>query len=133
MKTASEWVNPQLLKRLKEIDELKLIICNILQLESTTLSLWPVIHKKSLTLLTDSHLLATQLHYQKHWILASLKQKHAINLTAMDIKFVSPVKARPKLKKKLPIPTKPVRNTVNSIAQGIDDEDLRNSLLNLMK
>jgi hypothetical protein len=133
MKTAREWVNPQLLKRLKEIDELKLIICNILQLESTTLSLWPVINKKSLTLLTDSHVLATQLHYQKHWILTSLKKKHAISLTAMDIKFVSPVKARPKLKKKLPNPTKSVQNTVNSIAQGINDEDLRNALLNLMK
>ncbi|MGV6810021.1 MAG: hypothetical protein ACWA5U_09110 [bacterium] len=133
MKTASEWVNPQLIQRLQEIDELKITICQSLQLEPNNISLWPVLGRKSLTVLTDSHVLATQLHYQKHWILMSLKKKHAINLTAMNIKFVSPTKARPIMKKNPTKPVKSVQNTVNSIAQRINDDDLRNALLNLMK
>jgi len=133
MKTVSQSVNPHLIKRLKEIDDLKYDLCKALNIDPETTSLWPIINKKSLTLLTDTPILATQIRFQQKWILSFLKQKHALNITDMNTKLLPPQKASSISGKKPINMGNSTKNTIASIANSINDEDLSKSLMNLIK
>lgn len=133
MKTVSQSVNPHLIKRLKEIDDLKKGLCEALNIDPKTTSLWPIINKQSLTLLTDTPILATQIRFQQKWILSFLKQKYAIDITVMHTKLLPPQKASSICGKKPINMGNSTKNTIASIANSINDEDLSKSLMNLIK
>jgi len=131
MKTAQSLINPHLVKRLKEIDELKNSLYDYLGVTPEMVTLWPIMKKHELTIMTDSPVFATQLRFQRNSIATFLKQKHFLNVTVVHTKLLPSQKASPVLLKK---PTKPgisAQKSIKSIASLIGDKELRDALLKL--
>jgi hypothetical protein len=131
MKTAQSLINPQLIKRLKEIDELKNNLYDYFKVTPEIVTIWPVLKKHELTILTDSPIFATQIRFQKKSIVHFLKQKFSLNITVVHTKLLPPQKASPILRKK---PTKPgvsAQKSIKSIASLVNDKELRDALLKL--
>jgi hypothetical protein len=131
MKTAQSLINPQLVKRLKEIDELKKSLYDYLGITPEMVTLWPILKNQELTILTDSPIFATQLRFQRVSIATFLKQKYSLNITVVHTKLLSPQKAIPVLQKKTIKPGLSAQKSIKSIANLINDKELRDALIKL--
>ena len=124
---------PYITQRLKQFDELQKTIIKILGIELEDTSLWAVVSKQQLTIFTDNPLLATQVKYQQRKICTHLNNVYNINLGSVHTKLIpakiasKPVKiVRKKLKKT-------TLDALSSIADNIEDKELKQILKNISK
>lgn len=92
---------------------------------------WPLIRKRRLVILTDDPHLATQARFSQKVLLKHFNEQLKLQLVGVDIKLVS--LGFPKVGKplsRLPIQAETAQ-TLMSVAEDINDEELRQSLHNL--
>ena len=133
MKKLGVHTQPYITQRLKQLDELQKTIIKILGIELEDTSLWAVVSKQQLTIFTDSPLLATQVKYQQEKICTHLNNVYNINLEVLHTKLI-PSKIASKPKQKMTKVLKQSTSAVlSSIANEIEDNELKQILKNISK
>ena len=133
MKKISDLVNHQLTKSIKSYDKLSDSVYEMLHLNKTKHNLWVVVKQQQLTILTDNPYLGTQLRYEQDNIRIALNRQYLLELKNSKVKIVPPKAKLKKVKEERFIITTKTTQILNTIADEIDDEELRNSLKNLGK
>ena len=133
MKKVSDLVNHQLTRSIKSYDKLSNSVYEMLHLNKDKHKVWVVVKQQQLTLLTDNPYLATQLRYQQDNIRDKLNRQYLLELKTSKVKILPPTAERPKIKEDRFVITEKTSEVLGSIAQMIDDEELRESLKKLGK
>ncbi len=131
MKKISDLVNRQLTRSIKSYDKLSNSVYEMLHLNKDKHNIWVVVKQQQLTLMTDNPYLGTQLRYQQDHIRDKLNRQFLLELKKSKVKIVPPTAERPKIKEERFVITKKAGKVLESIAEMIDDDELRASLKKL--
>lgn len=118
-------------QRLKQLDELRDSIIDILPIDAQNIKMWPVLSKGKLTLFTDDIMLATQVRYQQKNICTHLNSAYKLNIRAVNTKLIPPTIASQPVKDQSPPLDKSTSNTLSIIANEIEDSELKQILKNI--
>ncbi len=131
MKNINQLVNSQLTGSIKNYDKLSNFVYELMHLDKSKHNLWVITKQQQLTLLTDNPYLGTQLQYQMNVICAEINKHFLLQLKKTKVKIIPPsvVPEKP-VNKLFEIGEKASEILVN-IAEEIDDEELKKSLLKL--
>jgi hypothetical protein len=131
MKNINDLVNRQLVESIKSYDKLSSTVYDFLHLNREKHNIWVVVKQQKLTLLTDNPYLATQLRYQQQNICLHLNQKFLMQLDTIKVKIIPPEGVKEKVEESNFMITEKAGGVLEGIADQIDDEALKKSLLNL--
>lgn len=131
MKKFNDLVNNQLIRSIKSYDELSNSVYEMLHLNKDKHNVWVVIKQQQLTIMTDNPYLGTQLRYQQDNIRDNLNRQYLLELKKSKVKIVPPRAERLKAKKKRFIINESTGRVLESIANDIEDDELRKSLIKL--
>ncbi len=131
MKNINDLVNTQMVESIKSYDKLSGAVYNFLHLNKKKHNVWVVVKQQQLTLLTDNPYLATQLRYQQQNICLHLNQKFLMQLNTIKVKIIPPKGVREKVEESNFIISDKASGILTGIADEIDDEELKQSLLRL--
>ncbi|HIP94588.1 MAG TPA: DUF721 domain-containing protein [Leucothrix sp.] len=133
MKKASDFVNSQFIRSIETYDKLSNSIYELMHLNKEKHNLWVVVKQQKLTILTDNPYLGTQLQYQQQTICDALNRKFLLELKKTKVKIISPKAiSKPKSEPRFVISEK-ASTVLESIANDIEDSELKASLLQLTK
>lgn len=126
-------VDDILIKRLKQVDNLSNVIFEAMNLPKDQHRMWVVSNMCQLTVMCEDSILATQVRMQQKAILDYFRKNNNLKFDGLRVKLIAPERVhqpRPnKARKHRPSAT--ASKTIAAIADGIDDEELRDSLLRL--
>ena len=134
MKTPSNLVGNDLGSRLRSVRQFSKIICDALDLPNHVDSVWAVKNLADLTILTNDSILATQIRLRQQELQANLKRLHGLDFRSITVKMQSQAIRREKPlthQAKRTMPSADSRKVIQSIAQNIQDDELRESLMRL--
>jgi hypothetical protein len=131
MKNINDLVNRQLVESIKSYDKLSSTVYDFLHLNREKHNIWVVVKQQKLTLLTDNPYLATQLRYQQQNICLHLNQKFLMQLNTIKVKIIPPEGVKEKIEESNFIISDKAGGVLEGIADQIDDEELKKSLLKL--
>lgn len=131
MKNFNDLVNKQLAESIKSYDKLSNAVYDFLHLNKQKHNVWVVVKKQQLTLLSDNPYLATQLRYQQQAISTHLNKKFLLQLKQVKVKIIPPSTTRKKVEESNFIISEKAEKILAGIANDIDDEELKQSLLKL--
>lgn len=126
-------VDDILLKRLKQVDNLSNVIFEALGLPKEQHKLWVISHMRQLTILCEDSILATQIRMQQRAILDYFRKHKNMKFDELRVKLIAPERTykprpNPAINHK---PSITASRTIAAIAESIDDEELKQSLLRL--
>lgn len=133
MKKLASFTHSDITKRLNQLDELRNSIIDILDIPIHDIRLWPVISKQQLTVFTENSILATQIRYQQKKICNHLNKIHTLNLRAVHTKLIPSTIATQSVKIKPPTLKNSTSKTLSSIADQIEDNELKQILKRISK
>jgi hypothetical protein len=133
MKNFNQLVNSQLTINIKNYDKLSAFVYELMHLNKDRHNLWVVVKQQQLTLLTDNPYLATQLRYQQQTICNELNRRFLLEIKTGKVKIVPPTTTSQTIKKDLYTIGEKASGILASIAEEIDDDELKQSLLKLAK
>ena len=131
MKNLQHLVNSELLKSIENYDKLSDFVYDFMHLDKEKHNVWVVTKRQQLTLLTDNPHLGTQLRYQQSTICEALNRKFLMELKKSKIKIIPPTAKFEKNKQDLYSISGKASEVLASIADEIEDKELKNSLLKL--
>lgn len=132
MKKINSFINPTIQKQLTQLDKLTTLVNQFFSI-SMDYRVWPLIKHQRLLLLTDDPHLATQARFQQTALCKHLSKCLDTTIRGLDIKLISlPLASFEQKKDRFQLSTDAAK-IVGSIAQGIDDEDLKATILRLSK
>lgn len=131
MKNINQLVNSQLTGSIKSHDKLSDFVYALMHLDKSKHNLWVITKQQQLTLMTDNPYLATQLQYQMSAICTEVNKKFLLQLKKTKVKIVPPSATPEKAEGNLYKMGEEASATLANIAEQIDDEDLKESLLKL--
>ena len=131
MKNFNELVNRQLVESIKSHDKLSDTVYAFLHLDKKKHNVWVVVKQQTLSLLTDNPYLATQLRYQQQNICLHLNQKFLMQLNTIKVKIIPPQNIIEKVEESNFIISDKASGILAEIADDIEDDDLKKSLLKL--
>lgn len=131
MKNVRSLVDKNLIERLHSVDNLSHLIYHILNISPEQHHLWAVRDRRTLTVMTDSQMLATQLHYQQQRILEHINHNSSLALDKMKVKMTMPAVRQRRAPKAAYTMSARNAKILSSIADTIEDEELRESLQRL--
>ncbi len=120
-----------MIESIKSYDKLSSTVYEFLHLNKKKHNVWVVVKQKKLTLLTDNPYLATQLRYQQQNICLHLNQKFLMQLNTIKVKIIPPEGVKEKVAESNFIISDKASGVLAGIADQIDDEELKKSLLRL--
>lgn len=126
-------VDDILIRRLKQVDNLSNVIFEAMGLAKDQHRMWVVSNMRQLTVMCDDSILATQVRMQQKAILDYFRKHKNMRFDGLHVKLIAPErvhKPRPNPATKHR-PSVSVSKTIAAIAEGIDDDDLKESLLRL--
>lgn len=129
MKKITDLVNNQLIRSIKSYDKLSDSVYEMLHLNKEKHNVWVVIKQQQLTIMTDNPYLGTQLRYQQDNIRDNLNRQYLLELKKSKVKIVPPRAERQKAKKEHFIINESTGRVLESIANDIEDDELRESLI----
>ncbi len=131
MKKLPSLVNADIARSINIQDKLSKMVYEILNIDINSHNIWAVVKQQRLTLVTDHPIMATQLNYQKDMIRDQLNRRLLLELKSAQIK-IAPPKARRKIQKeKRFVISETAAKSLQGIANTIDDDELKKSLLQL--
>ncbi len=133
MKNINQLVNSQLTGSIKNYDKLSDFVYKLMHLDKSKHNLWVITKQQQLTLLTDNPYLGTQLQYQMNVICAEINKHFLLQLKKTKVKIVPPSATPVKPDNKLYEIGEKASMILANIAEEIDDEELKMSLLKLTK
>jgi len=131
MKRITDLVNNQLIRSIKSYDKLSDSVYEMLHLNKEKHNVWVVIKQQQLTIMTDNPYLGTQLRYQQDNIRDNLNRLYLLELKKSKVKIVPPRAKNEKAKKERFIINEKTGRVLKSIANDIEDDELRESLIKL--
>ena len=133
MKNISHLVNANLVRSIENHDKLSAAVYSLLHLNKEKHNVWVVVKQNQLTIMTDNPYLGTQLQYQQQNICDHLNQQFLLQLRSTKVRIIPPsTKASPKQGENFMISNK-AGKILATIAEDIEDEALKESLLALSK
>ena len=133
MKNFKHLVNSELTKSIENYDKLSAFVYELMHLDKQKHNVWVVAKRQQLTLMTDNPYLGTQLRYQQAAICEALNRNFLMQLKTTKIKIIPPTVELEKKKQDLYKIGGKAGEILESIADEIDDDDLKLSLLKLAK
>ncbi len=131
MKNFKHLVNSELTKSIENYDKLSAFVYELMHLDKHKHSVWVVTKRQQLTLMTDNPYLGTQLRYQQAAICEALNRNFLMQLKTTKIKIIPPTAELKKKKQDLYTVGGKASEILTSIANEIEDDELKNSLLKL--
>ena len=131
MKNINQLVNSQLTGSIKNYDKLSDFVYKLMHLDKSKHNLWVITKQQQLTLLTDNPYLGTQLQYQMNVICAEINKHFLLQLKKSKVKIVPPSAPPKQPKNDLFVIGEKASVILASIAEQIDDDELKKSLLKL--
>jgi hypothetical protein len=131
MKKFNDLVNAQLTRRIKNHDQLSSSVYKLLHLNKEKHNIWVITKQQQLTVLTDNPYLATQINYQLQNICNELNRKFLLNLKTMKVKIVPLIGTKEVTREERFLITEETAKILKDIAKDINDDELRQSLLQL--
>lgn len=132
MERINRLIQPELTERLDQFDKLAVEIGHFLSLPLEN-RVWPVLKNHRLTLLTDDPHLATQARFQQQTLSKHLSKCLNLQIRGVHIKLISLPLARFAQKNNNFILSDEAAEIMNNIAQGIDDTELQEAVMRLVK
>jgi hypothetical protein len=131
MKNFKHLVNSELTKNIENYDKLSSFVYELMHLDKQKHNVWVVTKRQQLTLMTDNPYLGTQLRYQQAAICEALNRKFLMELKTAKVKIIPPTARLEKKKQDLYKVGGKASEILTSIANEIEDDELRRSLLKL--
>ena len=131
MKNFKHLVNSELTKSIENYDELSAFVYELMHLDKKKHNVWVVTKRQQLTLMTDNPYLGTQLRYQQAAICEALNRNFLMELKTAKVKIIPPTAELEKKKQDLYKIGGKASEILTSIANEIEDEELKLSLLKL--
>lgn len=132
MERINRLIHPELTERIDQFDKLTAEISRFLSLPLEN-RVWPILKNNQLTLLTDDPHLATQARFQQQTLSKHLSKCLNFKIRGVHIKLISLPLARFDQKINRFALSDDAANTMNNIAQGIDDIELQEAVMRLVK
>lgn len=128
MRKINYFINDGLSERLDQLDKLSYLIS-----QHTNMCLdnriWPMVRNRRLLVLTDDPHFATQARFTQKTLCHHLNKELSLKLNGIDIKLIAMPLARFGQKTSRAQMSEQTIETLTSIAQQINDEDLRQALV----
>lgn len=132
MKKSKQFTPKHIAEPLEKLNELSEGVAGLLQIDRNIHTLWISIRKNRLLIMTDDSSFATQLRFQQALIEQYINQKLLIKLKQVKIKVIAaPPQHYDAVRKKCYRISPYTATVLSSIAQGIDDDELRTCLKRL--
>ena len=131
MNKMQSFVDLRLVERLRHVDNLSKEVYKSLNLSPEKHNLWAVKSMRILTILTDDSILATHLRLGQGTIQRYFRQQHQINFDTVTIKMTMPPPQPVKEEKRASKISQQSARILTSIANGIDDDELKKQLIRL--
>jgi len=131
MKNFKHLVNSELTKSIENYDKLSSFVYELMHLDKQKHNVWVVTKRQQLTLMTDNPYLGTQLKYQQAAICEALNRKFLMELKTAKVKIIPPTAEFTKKKQNLYKVGGKASEILTSIANEIEDDELKRSLLKL--
>ena len=131
MKNLNQLVNSELTKSIENYDKLSSFVYKLMHLDEKKHNVWVVVKQQQLTLLTDNPYLGTQLRYQQQTIGREINKQFLMQLKSTKVKIVPPTEKAKKANVDLFKIGEKAAGILASIADDIEDKELRESLLKL--
>lgn len=131
MKKINGLINTGIAERLEQLDELTREVGTFLSIPAEN-RLWPILKHHRLTLLTDDPNLALQVRFQQHMLGKHLNKRLNLKIRALNIKLISLPFASFVQKNNGFQMSDTAAQVVRSIAHGIHDQTLQDSILRLI-
>ncbi len=133
MKNFKHLVNSDLTKSIKNYDKLSTFVYELMHLDKQKHNVWVVTKRQQLTLMTDNPYLGTQLRYQQAAICEALNRNFLMELKTAKVKIIPPTAKHTNKKQDLYKIGVKTSEILASIANEIEDDELKDSLLKLTK
>lgn len=131
MKNFKHLVNAELTKSIENYDKLSNFVYEMMYLDKNKHNVWVVAKRQNLTLMTDNPYLGTQLRYQQNTICDAINRKFLMELKMSKVKIIQPTSDLKKQQQDLYKIGGKASEVLVNIADEIEDEELKNSLLKL--
>ncbi|MEZ5536981.1 MAG: hypothetical protein R3F02_15335 [Thiolinea sp.] len=118
-------------ERLNQLDQLTTAIEELVSMPLTN-RVWPLIHGRKLTLLTDDPHLATQARFMQKPLCKHINTKLKLKLSGVDVKVMSLPLARKNKNMSRNRVDPQTKEVVTSIADSIEDPELQTALKRLI-
>jgi hypothetical protein len=133
MKKLRSLVNADIARSINIQDKLSKMVYEILDIDINAHNIWAVVKQQQLTLVTDHPIMATQLNFQKDMIRDQLNRRLLLELKSAQIKIAPPKAMRKIPKGKRFVISETSAKSLQGIAEMIDDDELKESLLQLTR
>lgn len=133
MKNFQHLVNAELTKSIENYDKLSTFVYELMHLDKEKHNVWVVAKRQNLTIMTDNPYLGTQLKYQQNAICDALNRNFLMQLKTSKVKIIPPSVESQKKQKDLYTIGGKASEVLKNIANEIEDDDLKDSLLKLTK
>ncbi len=133
MKNIRTLVDSNLVERLNHVDDLTKIIFKAAGLEQKKNLMWVIRERRTLTVFTHDNLLATRIRLEQKQIIHYLKDNSALLIDHIKVRMAMPETTRRKRKVTPYQLSRENVRTLVSIAEGIEDEALREGLLRIAR
>ena len=133
MKNFQHLVNAELTKSIENYDKLSTFVYELMHLEKEKHNVWVVAKRQQLTIMTDNPYLGTQLRYQQNAICDALNRNFLMQLKTSKVKIIPPSVELQRKEQDLYTIGGKASEVLTNIANEIEDDELKNSLLKLAK
>jgi len=131
MKNFHYLVNAELTKSIENYDKLSALVYELMHLDKAKHNVWVVTKRQKLTIMTDNPYLGTQLRYQQNAICDALNRQFLLEIKSSKVKIIPPTVELTKKQQDLYSIGESASNILKKIANEIEDDELKDSLLSL--
>ncbi len=131
MKNIHTFVDRNLVERLNHVDNLTKIIFDAIGLPKKRFQMWAVRDLRIITILTNDSILATRIRLEQQSIVNYINNNSTFVIDSVKVKMTMPEMPKRPSKRETYTISKQNAEIISSIAEGIEDDELRESLLRI--
>jgi len=133
MRNVNNFVDYNLVERLKHVDNLTKIVFDAIGLPSKKFQMWVVRDLRKITILTNDNILATRLRLEQQQIINYINNHSTFVIDTLKVKMTMPeMVKRDNTRKAYRLSNRNVK-IISSIAESIEDDELREGLLRIAR
>jgi hypothetical protein len=133
MKKVRSLIDRKLVERLNHVDDLTKIIFAAIGLPENKHQIWAVKDLRKITILTNDSILATRLRLDHQQIINYINNHSALVVDSIQVKMTMPEMTRRETSRTTFSLSEKSAKTISCIANSIEDDELRESLLRISK
>ncbi|MEE9352216.1 MAG: hypothetical protein V3U78_08145 [Thiotrichaceae bacterium] len=133
MKNINTFVDNNLVERLKHVDNLTKIVFDAIGLPQKKFHMWVVRDRRSITILTNDSILATRIRLEQQQIINYVNNNSVFVVDSVRVKMTMPEAPNRQVKHITYALSEKNSKIMASIAESIEDDELRESLLSIAR